>query len=153
MLGMHPCMHGGSPSLSAPGTRWSGDDRCDVDTRAYGPSSPIDLLRRADENWNNTHPYTRYGPSYHTALPSHWAQRFLGLNFTCLLTNHLQSRLHKLQAIQQRQRLQSSTRKKLYNPVGRTLYTSSYTSRLRHLCTHYDCDLRDSRLADNLDDE
>jgi hypothetical protein len=26
-------------------------------------SSPIDLLCQADENWTDTHPYTRYGPS------------------------------------------------------------------------------------------
>jgi hypothetical protein len=32
----------------------------------------------------------------------------------------------------------SSTRKKLDDPVGWTLYTSPYTSRLRHLRTHYD---------------
>jgi hypothetical protein len=57
--------------------------------------------------------------------PSHWAQQFLGLNFTCLLTNHLQRRLHKLQAIQQWQQFQSSTRKKLYDHVGRTFYTRS----------------------------
>ncbi len=36
-----------------------------------GPSSPIDLLCRADKNWTNTHPYTQYGPSYHTTLLSH----------------------------------------------------------------------------------
>jgi hypothetical protein len=78
-------------------------------TMAYGPGSPIDLP---------TNTYTRYRCSYHTTLPNHWAQQFLGLNFTCLLTNHLQSHLHKLQVIQHWQWLQSSTRKKLYDPVG-----------------------------------
>jgi hypothetical protein len=45
---------------------------------------------------------------------------------------------NKVQAIQHWQRLQSSTKKKLYNPVGWTFYTSSYTSCLRNLCTHSD---------------
>jgi hypothetical protein len=49
------------------------------------------------------------------------------------LRRHLQSSLHKLQAIRQWQQLHSSTRKKLYDPVGWTLYTSSYTSCL-HTC-------------------
>jgi hypothetical protein len=81
-------------------------------TMAYGPGSHIDLLHWAGKNWTNTHPYTWYRPSYHTTLPNHWAQQFLGLNFTCLvLTNHLQSHLYKLKAIQQWQQLQSSTRK------------------------------------------
>jgi hypothetical protein len=64
----------------------------------------------------------------------------------CLPINHLQSHLHKLQ---------SSSRKKLYNPVGQTLYTSSYT-RVKllappvHTLVRLVIWLRDSRLADNL---
>ncbi len=34
----------------------------------------------------HTHIHTQYVPSYHTSFP-HWAQQFLGLNFTCLDTS------------------------------------------------------------------
>ena len=54
---------------------------------AYGTLAPTDLLRRADENWTRSHPYSRFGPSYHTSLPSHWAQQLQGLNLTVTLHN------------------------------------------------------------------
>jgi hypothetical protein len=44
---------------------------------AYGPPPLLTYYAKLmHENWTNTHPYTRYGPSYHTTLPttSHWAQ-------------------------------------------------------------------------------
>jgi hypothetical protein len=47
---------------------------------AYSKNAPTDLLQWADENWTNLNLYTRFGASYHTSLPSHWAQQFLGLN-------------------------------------------------------------------------
>jgi hypothetical protein len=65
---------------------------------AYGPLAPTDLLRRADENWTRTHPYSRFGPSYHTSLPSHWAQQLLGLNLTVTLHNHFRKRIRTLQS-------------------------------------------------------
>jgi hypothetical protein len=80
------------------------------------------------------------------------AQQFLGLKFTCLLTNHLQSRLHTLQAIQHRQRLQSSTKKKLYDP---SYWSNVLLVHVQVACatcarTATTCDLWDSRLSDDL---
>jgi hypothetical protein len=85
-------------------------DKFTTQWTSYGPSSPIDLICQADKNWTNTHPYTQYRPSYHTTLPSHWAQQFLGLNLLHLPphlaskqqeTTYKEAALHKLQAIQQ----------------------------------------------------
>ena len=104
--------------------------------RAYGPHAPTDLFRRADENWTRLHPFTRYGRSYHTSLPSHWAQQFLGLNLTVLLTTHLSSRLRSLES--HHRRLSPSARRKLYAPIGRPYSTKCFTSRLRTLRTDHD---------------
>jgi hypothetical protein len=65
---------------------------------AYGPLAPTDLLRRPDENWTRSHPYSRFAPSYHTSLPSHWAQQLLGLNLTVTLHNHFHKRIRALQS-------------------------------------------------------
>jgi len=104
-------------------------------SRAYGPTIPTDLLRRADENWTRLHPNTRFGPSYHTSLPSHWALQSLGLNLTVLLTDHLTRRLRQLESLQRTKRLSSSAKKNIYVPKGRPFYTRPYTSRLRTLRT------------------
>jgi hypothetical protein len=104
--------------------------------RAYGPHAPTNLFRRADENWTRLHPFTRYGRSYHTSLPSHWAQQFLGLNLTVLLTTHLSSRLRSLES--HHRRLSPSARRKLYAPIGRPYSTKCFTSRLRTLRTDHD---------------
>jgi hypothetical protein len=84
---------------------------------AYGTLAPTDLLRRADENWTRSHPYSRFGPSYHTSLPSHWAQQLLGLNLTTTLHNHFRKRIRTLQS--RHSRTQSPSSRTQYTPRGR----------------------------------
>jgi hypothetical protein len=103
---------------------------------AYGTLAPTDLLRRADENWTRSHPYSRFGPSYHTSLPSHWAQQLLGLNLTTTLHNHFRKRIRTLQS--RHSRTQSPSSRTQYTPRGRPFYTTPYTSRLRTMRTHED---------------
>ena len=120
------------PNLSPPNNR----NGALLYSRAYGPHAPTDLFRRADDNWARLHPFTRYGRSYHTSLPGHWAQQFFGLNLTVLLTNHLSCRLRSLES--HHRRLSPSARRKLYAPIGRSYYTRSFTNRLRTLRTDHD---------------
>jgi hypothetical protein len=102
----------------------------------YGPLAPTDLLRRADENWTRSHPYSRFGPSYHTSLPSHWAQQLLGLNLTVTFHNHFRKRIRALQSRHSRNHPPPSRTQ--YTPRGRPFYTTRYTSRLRTMRTHQD---------------
>lgn len=104
---------------------------------AYGKHAPTDLLRRADENWTNLHPYTRFGASYHTTLPSHWAQQFLGLNLTNLLSNHIHRALQKIQT-HHHSRSRHTPHRNSYQPVGRTFRSISYTSRVRTIRLAHD---------------
>jgi hypothetical protein len=72
--------------------------------------------------------YTRFGASYHTTLPSHWAQQFLGLNLTNLLSNHIHRALQKIQT-HHHSRSRPTPNRNSYQPVvGRTFRTISYTS-------------------------
>jgi hypothetical protein len=64
--------------------------------RAYGPLGAVNLLGRADEQWLAQNPDQRYGPSYHTSLPSQWATQFLGLNITTALTSRILTHLKAL---------------------------------------------------------
>jgi hypothetical protein len=86
-------------------------------------------------HWNNTHPYTQYGPSYHTTLPTHWAQQFLApasspTTYKAASTNYKPS----------------NNDNDYSHPLGKFLiillvehYMNSYTSRMRYLRTrHYD---------------
>jgi hypothetical protein len=93
-------------------------------------------LRRADENWTRSHPYSRFGPSYHTSLPSHWAQQLLGLNLTITLHNHFRKRIRAIQS--RHSRTQPPSSRTQYTPRGRPFYTTPYTSRLRTMRTHED---------------
>ena len=103
---------------------------------AYGPLAPTDLLQRADDNWTRSHPYSRFGPSYHTSLPSHWAQQLLGLNLTVSLHRHFRQRILTLQSRHSQHRPTPSRHH--YTPRGRPFYTAPYTSRLRTMRTHHD---------------
>jgi hypothetical protein len=100
----------------------------------------------------HTHIHTRYVPSYHTSFPScslgTTIPRF-EFHLPWHLTNHLQSHLYKQKAIQHQQWLQSSTKKKPYDPVGWTFCTSSYKSLAQpaHPLASYPgmtCDLQNS---------
>jgi hypothetical protein len=69
----------------------------------------------------------------------------------CLLTNHLQSGLHKLQANQQQQWLQSSTRKSfIILSVKHCILVHIQVACTTCAHTSMTCDLQDYRLADNL---
>jgi hypothetical protein len=48
---------------------------------AYSKHAPVDLLHHANENWTTLTPSQHFGTT-HTCLPNHWAQQFLGLNFS-----------------------------------------------------------------------
>jgi hypothetical protein len=56
----------------------------------------------------------RFGTTYHICLHSHWAQQFVGLNFTNLLSNHLHKALQKVQSHHHRAQLQTTTHNKFY---------------------------------------
>jgi hypothetical protein len=105
---------------------------------AYSPLAPSNLFKRADDNWTTLNPFQRYGPSYHTSLPSHWGQQFLGLNFTALLTNHLQAGIARLLAHHRNARLSASARRNLYNPIGSIFTRRTYASRVRTMRTASD---------------
>ena len=106
--------------------------------RIHSPYAPTNILHRADENWSRTHPYSRFGASYHTSLPSHWACQHLGLNLTALFSAFLHARLRDLTNHYTRARLYASTRNKLYTPRGRPFYTRPHTSRLRSVRRTHD---------------
>jgi hypothetical protein len=103
---------------------------------AYGPLTPTDLLRHADENWTRSHPYSRFGPSYHTSLPSHWAQQLLGLNLTTTLHNHFHKCIRTLQS--HHSRTQPPSSRTQYTPCSRPFHTTPYTSCLCTVRTHKD---------------
>ena len=86
----------------------------------------------------NLNPYTRFGASYHTSLPSHWAQQFLGLNLTNLLSNHIHRALQKIQTQHQCSHPRTTPNRNSYQPVGRTFRSISYTSRVRNIRMAHD---------------
>jgi hypothetical protein len=59
--------------------------------RAYGPLGAVNLLGRADKQWLAQNPDQRYGPSYHTSLPTP-----KGLNITTALTSRILTHLKAL---------------------------------------------------------
>jgi hypothetical protein len=105
---------------------------------AYSKNAPTDLLRWADENWTNLNLYTRFGASYHTSLPSHWAQQLLGLNLTNLLSNHIHWALQKIQTHHQCSRPCTTRNHNSFQPVGRTFRSISYTSRMHNIRMAHD---------------
>jgi hypothetical protein len=114
--------------------------RCSLIQRAPTPQQIHSLLHNLDRD----KPLEQHTPIYpiRTLLPHHprhWVQQFLGLNFTCLLTNHLRSRLHNLQAIQQQQRYHSHPLGKFFIILLVKHYILVHISHsLHHLRTHYD---------------
>jgi hypothetical protein len=72
---------------------------------------------------------------------SHWAQQFIGLNFTNVLSQHLHWALQKVQSHDHHTWLQTTTYKKLYQPMGWMFQAPGYKTLACYVAPNTFCNL------------